>query len=282
MHICIECGIIIQMGKIGLFFKRDYCGEGEGHDAIVRAVSAKAGDCREVFGASDLDGLEVLMVFGGDGTILTLASECARRGIKIMGVNYGHVGFLAEFEPERLDEAIELILSGDYHTEQRSMLRIFYEGEQYFALNDLVIQRCTSGSDFTNTISLRAAIDGAIVDNYTADGLIVSTPTGSTAYSLAAGGSVLTPDIGAFIMTPICAHSLHSRPVVFGDRSTLTIDRLDRRGAVNVVVDGNTVATVCEMSRVKVIKADRKVTFITSSDNNFFNKLLIKLNIWSK
>ena len=120
------------------------------------------------------------------------------------------------------------------------------------------------------------------MDNYTADGLIVSTPTGSTAYSLAAGGSVLTPDIDAFIMTPICAHSLHSRPVVYSDKSTLTLTRTDKRGAINIVIDGATVDCLLDIDQIVVTKAPFKVSFITSFDNNFFNKLLIKLNIWSK
>ena len=94
------------------------------------------------------------------------------------------------------------------------MLEIKCGGDTYLALNDLVIQRSTSGNGFSNTVELRAEIDGYIVDNYLSDGIIISTPTGSTAYSLSAGGSVLTPELNAFIMTPICAHSLHSRPVV--------------------------------------------------------------------
>ncbi len=270
------------MIKVGLYFKKSYCGKRDYVENVIAALRNKVSDYVIVRGPTDLDGLDVLMVFGGDGTILNMASECARRNVKIIGINYGHTGFLAEFEPEKLDAAIDMICTGNYKLEERSMLKIAYADKQYYALNDLVIQRCTSGNQFSNTINLRAAIDGAVVDNYTADGLIVSTPTGSTAYSLAAGGSILTPDIEAFIMTPICAHSLHSRPVVYSDKSTLTLTRTDSRGAINVVVDGIAVDCVCEIDNISVTKANFKVGFITSFNNNFFNKLLIKLNIWSK
>ncbi len=270
------------MIKVGLYFKKTYCGNKDYVQSVVNALSGRVDGYIVVNGYDDLNGLDVLMVFGGDGTILNVASECARRGVKIIGINYGHTGFLAEFEPEMLDAAIDMICRGKYKLQERSLLKICFGEKCYYALNDLVIQRCTSGNEFSNTINLRAAIDGAVVDNYTADGLIVSTPTGSTAYSLAAGGSILTPDIDAFIMTPICAHSLHSRPVVYSDKSGLSLTRTDSRGAVNIVVDGVSVDCLNEPCEIIVTKADFKVSFITSFDNNFFNKLLIKLNIWSR
>ena len=282
MHICIQCGIIIHMMKVGVYFKKS-CLDDDRYVDGVKSVLAGHG-IQPVFVSkpAEIKGFEVLMVFGGDGTMLAVASECARRGVKLIGINYGHIGFLAEFEPDKLGEAADMIRSGNYALQQRSMLKVVYRQKEYFALNDLVIQRCTSGNQFSNTITLRASIDGSVVDNYTADGLIVSTPTGSTAYSLAAGGSVLTPDIDAFIMTPICAHSLHSRPVVYSDKSSLSLIRTDSRGAINVVIDGVTVDCADDIGEITVTKADYKVSFITPLESDFFNKLLIKLNIWSK
>ena len=270
------------MVKVGLYFKKSYLDNSDYINGVIAKLSANISDYVIVKCINDLDCLDILIVFGGDGTILNIASECARRGIKIMGINYGHIGFLAEFEPEKLDAAIQMILSGKYKLQERSMLKIINGTKEYLALNDLVIQRCTSGNQFSNTINLSAAIDGSLVDNYTADGLIVSTPTGSTAYSLAAGGSILTPNIDAFIMTPICAHSLHSRPVVYSDKSILTLKRTDNRGAINIIIDGISVDCVCDMCTITVKKSDYKVGFITSFEDDFFNKLLIKLNIWSK
>lgn len=269
--------------KVGLYFNKNYIDENKPYiERIKRVLTSHFAQCVTVNGFNDLDGLDILMVLGGDGTILTIASECALRGVKIIGINYGHMGFLAEFEPEKLDRALELVCSGNFRTEKRSMLKIEFSGRKYYALNDLVIQRSTGGNAFSNTIHLRAEINGSTVDNFSADGLIVSTPTGSTAYSLAAGGSVVTPDLDAFILTPVCAHSLHSRPVVFSDTSVLKICRIDGRSGINIIVDGRSVDESGDFEEVTVTKSEFYTEFIVSDENDFFNKLLIKLNIWSR
>ncbi len=267
--------------NVGIYFNDKYFSDNKKYiDRISSAFSSEF--CTVVKTLDDLDGLDVLFVLGGDGTILTVASECARRGVKIIGVNYGHIGFLAEFEPDKLDDAIALVKNGKYKIQRRSMLEISTARGKHFALNDLVIQRSTGGKNFQNTVSLHAEIDGTTVDNFSSDGIIVSTPTGSTAYSLAAGGSVLTPDIGAFILTPICPHSLHSRPVVFGDGSSLRISPVNAGAPLGLIVDGRTAGEVNDGEEVTVTKSGYKAEFITSDDKNFFSKLLIKLNIWSK
>ena len=162
------------------------------------------------------------------------------------------------------------------------MLDVFVGDKCFSALNDLVIQRNTGGENFRNTVNLHAEIDGTTVDNFSSDGVIVSTPTGSTAYSLAAGGSVLTPDLNAFILTPICPHSLHSRPVVFGDSSVLKISPLNTSAPLGLIVDGKVVGEIKCGETVTVKKSENYAEFITENDKDFFNKLLIKLNIWSK
>lgn len=268
--------------RVGIYFNKNYIADNLPYvEKIERAFGGK-GECRVVRDCHELDGIDVLFVLGGDGTILTVASACALRGVKIIGINYGHLGFLAEFEREKLDEAVALVAGGAFSTHKRTMLSVEYGGEEYLALNDLVIQRNTGGAHFCNTVSLHAEIDGATVDNFSSDGIIVSTPTGSTAYSLSAGGSILTPDIGAFILTPICAHSLHSRPVVFSDGSTLTIRALKGGERPLLIVDGRAEREISANQTVTVKKSAHTVEFITNSQKNFFDKLLIKLNIWSK
>jgi len=244
--------------------------------------------CRVGFGcvlvdkAEDISGIDVLLVLGGDGTILNVAKQCAINGIKILGVNCGHMGFLADFESNQLTEAIEAIIGGKFGTIKRSMLSVEYEGKTYLGLNEVVIQRCTTGNSFSNTVNLHAEIDGSTVDNFTADGLIVSTPTGSTAYSLSAGGSILTPDLNAFILTPVCPHSLHSRPIVFNDKSVVKINQIEKSRMLNLIVDGKVVETVNSFSTFTIKKSDTSLEFISVGGNNFFDKLYIKLNIWSK
>lgn len=269
--------------KAGIYYNRNYL-EDNLHNVkrIENSLARKDIGCKVIERFEDLDGLDVLFVLGGDGTILLVASECAARGVRIIGINYGHMGFLAEFEPEKIDDAIEIATSKNPCVEKRSMLRAECGGQVFYALNDLVLQRNTCGANFTNTVSFHAEIDGTTVDNFSSDGIIVSTPTGSTAYSLSAGGSVLSPELEAFILTPICAHSLHSRPVVFSDKSKLKINSLNSKSPLVLSADGKVVAEVDAGKEVFVTKADRVVEFITSGDKNFFNKLLIKLNIWSK
>lgn len=283
LHICIKrCIISIDM-KVGIYFNKNYLpGNLRLTARIKERLSGFGIGCHNVCSPSELDGTDILMVLGGDGTILTMAAECARRGIKIMGINYGHIGFLAEFEQEKLDDAVEILCSGKYSTERRSMFSVDIGKKNYLALNDLVIQRSTYGKRYSNTINLSAMIDGSLVDNYLSDGIIVSTPTGSTAYSLAAGGSVLTPDINAFILTPLCAHSLHSRPIVFSDKSELKIFYHKENTAVNVSVDGIVIGEFESLAEFKVTKSEYCTEFIVSNNVNFFDKLLSKLSKWSR
>lgn len=266
--------------NVGIYLNKRYFSDETIYAETISRIFG--GVCNTVNVYKDLDGLDVLFVLGGDGTILSVASECAKRGVKIIGINYGHMGFLSEFEPDKLEEAVRLVKSGEFITQSRSMLDIVCGKNKYLALNDIVIQRNTSGTDFTNTVSVHAEIDGTTVDNFSSDGIIVSTPTGSTAYSLAAGGSVLTPDISAFILTPICAHSLHSRPVVFSDSSILEICPLNAVSPLALIVDGKVAGSVKNGEKVIIKKSEHTVDFITKDDKNFFSKLLIKLNIWSK
>ncbi len=269
--------------KAGIYYNISHAAENRQYiDEIIESLTASGIKCRIAEEFCDLDGLDILVVLGGDGTILNVASECARRGVKILGINYGHLGFLTEFEREKIKEAVNLVCGNKFCTQKRSMLEICCGDKVYFALNELVIQRSTSGSGYSNTVNLRADIDGLTVDHFSADGLIIATPTGSTAYSLSAGGSILTPDLNAFIMTPICAHSLHSRPVVYSDKSTLKIIPLDYNTPINIIVDGKVMGVIGENVTVTVKKSERFVEFITRDKNDFFKKLSIKLNLWSR
>lgn len=281
MHICIKRFIILTM-KAGIYFNKKHLKDNALYLEKIESRLKKEGvEFRRIAEITELDGLDILLVLGGDGTILYVASECAKRNIKILGINYGHLGFLTEYEQEKSDEALNLICSGKYKTKKRAMLEITYGDKKFIALNELVIQRSTGGQNFSNTVALKAEIDGSTVDNYLSDGVIISTPTGSTAYSLSAGGSILAPDLNAFILTPICAHSLHSRPVVFNADSELKIASSEN-SKLNVIIDGKIVDTVSVKTSFTIKKSDFVTEFITRGDKDFFNKLLIKLNIWSK
>ena len=268
--------------NVGIYSNKKNFARGYTNILRIRERLVNAGNsCKIIEDIADVDGLEVLFVLGGDGTILTVAAKCATRGVKIIGINYGHIGFLTEFEADRIDEAVSLVIEGKYKLQKRALLEVSY-GESFLALNDIAIQRNTGAVNFSNTVSINAKIDGTTVDNFSADGIIVSTPTGSTAYSLSAGGSVLSPDLHAFSLTPICAHSLHSRPVVFSDDSTVTITPLNCREPLVMIVDGKVVGKLPVGETVTIKKSHYFAEFITRGEEDFFKKLLIKLSIWSK
>lgn len=269
--------------RVGIYLNVKYKAEQDDYlGKIISALEPVGHECVFVGDISLIKTLDILLVLGGDGTILAVASECALHNVKILGVNCGHMGFLTDFEANQLDQALSLVLSGNYKTVKRSMLNVEFRGRNYYALNEVALQRCTTGNSFSNTVNLHAEIDGTTVDNFSSDGLIISTPTGSTAYSLSAGGSILTPDLAAFIMTPICPHSLHSRPIVFSENSTAKVNQSEKNCTLNLIVDGRVVDTLSGFDAITIKKADCYTEFISVEDNNFFDKLLIKLNIWSK
>lgn len=269
--------------RVGVYLNIKYKAEQDTYlGKIVSALQPGGIECVLIEDVTQIKTLDMLLVLGGDGTILAVASECARHNVKILGVNFGHMGFLTDFEANQLEQALLLVSLGNYKTVKRSMLDINFRNKNYLALNEVVLQRCTTGNSFSNTVNLHAEIDDSTVDNFSSDGLIISTPTGSTAYSLSAGGSILTPDLAAFIMTPICPHSLHSRPIVFSDESTVKVNQSEKNCTLNLIVDGRVVETLNGFDVITIKKADWYTEFISFADNKFFDKLLIKLNIWSK
>ncbi len=269
--------------NVGIYCNKNYLKGNESYISLIeRILSEKKIACKSVKEPQELNGLDVLFVLGGDGTILNVATECAKRNIKIIGVNYGHIGFLAEFEPEKTEEAVKLVCEKNHKLRKRTLLEMACGNKTALALNDVVIQRNTGGVNFSNTVNLHAEIDGTTVDNFSSDGIIISTPTGSTAYSLAAGGSVLTPDLNAFILTPVCPHSLHSRPVVFSDDCEIKINSVNAKEPLVVIADGKPVAELKSGEVVTVKKSQFTADFISQEDKNFFNELLIKFNKWSK
>src|SRR5690606_21269853 len=165
--------------------------------------------------------VDLVVAVGGDGTLLHAARHVASRNVPLLGVNRGRLGFLTDISPELMLDAIDAILAGDYLREQRLMLAATIDGgsaaDGLFALNDVVLQRGESGrlSDFTTVV------DGVYVNTHRGDGLIVATPTGSTAYALSCGGPIIQPSVSALVMVPICPHTLSDRPLVLPATSTI-------------------------------------------------------------
>ncbi len=221
---------------------------------------------------------DLLIVLGGDGTILSVAREAGSRPVPILGVNLGTLGFLAEVNPDEQHGLLEHVLRGDFTTESRMRLEVrAMRGARELlcalALNDAVLSR----SDLSRMIDLEASSDGRPVTRYYGDGLIVSTPTGSTAYTLSAGGPILMPGAQVYSMTPICPHTLSQRPLVLPAESLTRITVRSAEGTAQLTVDGQ-VGEVLEEGDVVTVSADAPPAhFVVAPGRSRFDVLRTKL-----
>ena len=220
--------------------------------------------------------LDFMITVGGDGTILRIAKYCAENDIPIAGLNLGFVGFLTEEEPEKAEELVDALLNGNYEVEKRSLVCARLGGKKFSALNDVVLFRAAD----SRMAEIDVKINGEYVDRYFCDGFIVSTPTGSTAYSLSAGGPILSPGVSAYSLVPINPHSLHSRPIVVSDTDVAEFTMCSNVKA-ELVVDGVACASMNKGDIVTVEKACKFVSFVRLKGHGFYKKLLTKLNKWS-
>lgn len=222
--------------------------------------------------------LKFCLVLGGDGTVLSAFRQLAPYNIPLLTVNTGHMGFLTETYVNQLYPALEQVLAGNYYVEERSMITVKVMREERLqwealCLNEMVLHRepMTSMCHFEITVGHHAPVDIA------ADGIIVSTPTGSTAYSLSSGGPVVTPDVPVLQLTPICPHSLASRALVFSEREPITIHSASNEHQLVMVVDGNGGCYVQPKDVVHVAKANYSAHLIRLQRPEFFRVLREKL-----
>ncbi len=219
---------------------------------------------------------DLIVVFGGDGTILKVAPKALELDVPILSVNTGTVGFLSGYESNDLEKCVEDIRNNNLFVSERSVLKVETNGKIYTALNDAVIERDRSIEGMTIVSKLDVLIDSQLVYNLSSDGVIVSTPTGSPAYSLSAGGAVLAPVLKSFIVTPICPHSLGTRPVVYDDQSNLSVKVCRNSCDCVLSVDGKPVEKLKFSSEVTVSKYE-KLLKIIDNNSNFYNKIHNKL-----
>lgn len=222
--------------------------------------------------------VDCLMVLGGDGTLLRSARESAPRGVPLLGINLGHLGFLTEIDLPDLLSGLEKLLAGQYFIEERMMLeaRVVRAGhtvESSIGLNDAVI---TKGA-FARLIHLETYVNDEFVSTYPADGLIVATPTGSTAYSLSAGGPLVTPELELMMVTPICPHSLWSRPLVISGQSQVRVVVRSKNEEIMLTVDGQHGYSLKENDTVLVHPSVYRARFVRLRPHSFFYLLRQKL-----
>ncbi len=223
---------------------------------------------------------DILITIGGDGTIIHMARHAAEYNKPLLGINFGRVGFVATLEPNQLD-SLSNLLTGKYFTEQRMLLKVTVETHDktdvLYAINDAVISR----GSMSRMMDLSVSVNGKRTCQYRADGIIFSTPTGSTAYSLSAGGPVICPDMECILLTPICPHSLFSRSVIFKHTDKLTAHALTGEGSDSeafLTVDGQYYLSLNKETRVTVEKYEKSFTLISMKPQNFYTVLNNKLN----
>lgn len=224
---------------------------------------------------------DILVVFGGDGTMLSVARKVTDCDIALLGVNKGKLGFLTECEDTDLEIVAKRLISGDFRLEKRAMLDVYVLKKHYLALNEVTVSRLMS----TRTIDVAISVNGGLCDIVTGDGVIISTPTGSTAYAMSCGGAILSPSLKAIGVTAICPHSLNSRPMVVDDESVICLETQNCNPQdVVVCVDGESVLSdnMSNTIEVKVAKSDKYVKLIRLNDNNFYSKLIQKMSGWNK
>jgi NAD+ kinase len=215
---------------------------------------------------------DLLITFGGDGTLLSVARN-APAGVPVLGVNMGTLGFLTEVRVEEFPAVLEQVLNGDYTAEDRVALDVSVDGRTFRVLNDATINK----SALARIIDIRVTVSGMFVSTFRADGLIVATPTGSTAYNLSAGGPIVYPTMGAVIITPICPHMLTNRPIVLPDTLDIEIGIATPNQEIFLTLDGQEGLPITERDHVRIRKSEQSVLLVQSPDKNYFDVLRAKL-----
>lgn len=225
---------------------------------------------------SDLSEIDMFIVLGGDGTLLSVAKSASELGIPVVGINLGKLGFLTEIETNEIKEGIDRLISGDFVIENRMMLEATLpDGKKTTSLNDFVITR---GNSTLKILALDVYIDNEYVDDFRADGIIISTPTGSTAYSLSAGGPVVDPALDSLIITPICPHKMYSRTIIAPPEKIVKVVSVSEDGNdVVVASDSEVFGTLAYNDTLIIKKAEKPFKLIRFKEYKFFGALHNKL-----
>ena len=235
-------------------------------------------DYQLIESADDFAKLDFILALGGDGTILSLARAIGDHGTHILGIHLGELGFLAEVVLEDMFPRLDAVAEGNYNIQKRMVIKCIVkngnEPQTFYALNDIVVDRGKS----QRLLNCELLANDDFVAKYNADGLIVATPTGSTAYSLASGGPIVMPTFGSMVVTPICPHTLTLRPIVFPDDQILEISfPVDGGEEMALAINGQVNEYLKSTAKVVIQKATFKINMVNFTDSNYFNILRTKL-----
>ncbi|MBU8934329.1 MAG: NAD(+)/NADH kinase [candidate division Zixibacteria bacterium] len=250
------------------------------HKVVISDEHRQVGDDTHTYLSRDAVAAEVdiLVSMGGDGTLLASARAVGATRTPLLGINLGSLGFLTQLMPEHLTSALDAVVDGNYQVEERMLLKATIEGGQElskpYALNDIVVDK----GAISRLIEIRFRVNGEDIVTYRADGLVIATPTGSTAYSLAVGGPIMHPKMKGIIASPISSHSLSTRPMVFDADDVLELTVKSEERVAGLTLDGQVMAPLMDTARVTITKAEFTAQFIVLPENSFFKVLRNKLH----
>ena len=246
---------------------------GYGNEELLKSFYnyLKEKNIQEVFGVEQAD---LIISLGGDGTMLISAKEAIRGNIPVLAINMGSLGYLAEIKPQDAVKMVQDYENGNYKLEERSFLEVRYEDNIFYGLNELVI---TKGGHEAHLIQVEVYSNDIFVNKYRADGIIVATPTGSTAYSLSAGGSIVHPGLNALTITPLAPQSLTARPIIVNGCEVLSFKATSRDDAVHLNIDGNQWFQIQKGDLVSARISDKKVKIIKPMNSDYYSILRQKL-----
>jgi len=250
-------------------------------DLVARELEAEGIQVCRSFESDRDEPIEAAIVLGGDGTILHAAALTHGTGIPLLGINLGHVGFLAEAEREDVRTAVQRLVAGDYTVEERNTLEVLVKQTDGttvggWALNEATVER----DNLRRTVEIVLEVDGKPVSTFACDGVVISTATGSTAHAFSAGGPILWPDVDALLFVPLAAHALFARPLVVGPRSYFALEVTERsESAAQVVLDGSRSIDVARGGRVEVRRGRHPVKLARMSDAPFAERLVRKFSL---
>ena len=230
----------------------------------------------------DLDNsIDLMITIGGDGTLLRSITYVRDLGIPIIGINSGRLGFLATLNQEMLNSELDIILNGGYEIRERTLLEVSFEKKSKlsdfnYALNEVSVGR----ENTTSMIEIKTTLDGEYLNTYWADGLIISTPTGSTGYSLSCGGPIMTPSSQTFSITPIAPHNLNARPLIISDETNIELSVKGREESHLLSLDSRIISLTND-TKIKIKKANYKIKLASFSNNSFYKTLRNKL-LWGE
>jgi len=224
--------------------------------------------------------VDLIITVGGDGTILHAANLAQNHDTPLLGINRGQLGFLADIKPNEMQSDISQILEGKFTKEARMMLKVRIEksdGKIYEdrALNDIALQRSETG----RMLNFTTSVSNQYINNHSGDGIIIATPTGSTAYSLSCGGPIIDPEINCYVLVPICPHTLSDRPIVMPDTKSIEIKlQQNNKNKAEITIDGRSICDFIESDKLLITKSNKKTILIHPHGYDYYETLRSKLH----